>query len=107
MRAVTIKVAKARLNELVEAAVRGEQVVLMRGSSHVAAIVPISAEELELPARLTDPQARRLWELLAAERAAGGTAELGSPEAAVLHLAAPAAGRSRAPRKRPRRESRR
>jgi prevent-host-death family protein len=43
MRAVTIKEAKARLNELVEAARSGEQVVLLRGSEHVAAIVPITS----------------------------------------------------------------
>ena len=38
MRAVTIREAKARLNELVEAAAQGEQVVLMRGAKHVAAL---------------------------------------------------------------------
>ena len=43
MQAVTIREAKARLNALVEAALRGEQVVLMRGSQHVAAIVPVSS----------------------------------------------------------------
>ena len=32
MRAVTIREAKARLNALVEAAEKGEQVILMRGS---------------------------------------------------------------------------
>ncbi len=68
MREVTIREAKARLNELVEAAARGEQVVLMRGSKHAAAIVPLSADELELTARLSNPQAERLWAQLAAER---------------------------------------
>ena len=67
MRAVTIKEAKAKLNELVDRAVAGEQVVLMRGSKHVAAIVPVSAEEMELPARLTDEQAARFWRLVAEE----------------------------------------
>lgn len=86
MRAVTIREAKARLNQLVEAAARGEQVVLMRGSKHVAAIVPLSAEELELPARLSDPQAERLWQQLAAERREGTIIELGGPEEAVAHL---------------------
>jgi prevent-host-death family protein len=86
MRAVTIREAKARLNELVEAATRGEQVVLMRGSRHVAAIVALSAEELELPPRLTDPQAERLWQLLAAERREGRLLEFAGPEEAVAHL---------------------
>ena len=36
MQAVTIREAKARLHALVEAAERGEQVVLMRGAQHVA-----------------------------------------------------------------------
>ena len=45
MKAVTIRDAKARLNALVEAAERGEHVVLMRGSKHVAAIVPLSADD--------------------------------------------------------------
>ena len=61
MHLVTIREAKARLNALVEAAVRGEQVVLMRGSKHVAAIVPLSAEDLELAPHLTDRQAERFW----------------------------------------------
>lgn len=63
MRAVTIKEAKAKLNELVDRAVAGEQVVLMRGAKHVVAIVPVSADELELPTRLTDDQAARFWKL--------------------------------------------
>jgi prevent-host-death family protein len=107
MHAVTIREAKARLNELVEAAARGEQVVLMRGAKHVAAIVPLSGEELELPARLTDPQAERLWRQLAAERQAGGVLEFAAPEQAVAHLAgkrppgrAAGAGRARAATKR-------
>ena len=71
MRAVTIREAKARLNQLVNAAEKGEQVVLMRGSRHVAAIVPISAEELEIAPRLSDAQADRLWRQLAEERRSG------------------------------------
>ena len=58
MKAVTIREAKAHLNELIQAATRGEQVVLMRGSKHVAALVPLSAEELELAPRLSDPAGR-------------------------------------------------
>jgi prevent-host-death family protein len=61
MHLVTIREAKARLNALVEAAVRGEQVVLMRGSKHVAAIVPLSAEDLEPAPHHTDLQAERFW----------------------------------------------
>lgn len=86
MRAVTIREAKARLNELVEAATRGEQVVLMRGSKHVAALVPVSTEELELPPRLSDPQAERLWRRLAGELRDGSSLAFETPEMAVAYL---------------------
>lgn len=86
MKAVTIREAKARLNELIEAAGRGEQVVLMRGSRHVATIVPISAEDLELAPRLSDAQAERLWARLAEERRRGLSFVAASPEAAVRRL---------------------
>ncbi len=87
MRAVTIREAKARLNELVEAASRGEQVVLLRGSKHVAAIVPISAEDLEVSPRLTDGQAERLWRELAAQRRDGSMLVFDAPEDAAAYLA--------------------
>jgi prevent-host-death family protein len=70
MKAVTIREAKARLNALVEAAERGEQIVLMRGSKHVAAIVPVSVEDLDLSPSLTDAQAYRMWRKLHEERQA-------------------------------------
>ena len=91
MRAVTIREAKARLNQLVDAAERGEQVVLMRGSRHVAAIVPLSADELEIAPRLSDAQAERLWRQLAEERRSGQFLVLEDAEAAVRHLTAPPA----------------
>ena len=87
MEAVTIREAKARLNALVEAAERGEQVVLMRGSRLVAAIVPVSAEDLELAAHLTDPQAERLWRKLGEERASGASLVFDSPERAAAYVA--------------------
>lgn len=86
MKAVTIREAKARLNALVEAAERGEQVVLMRGSKHVAAIVPLSEEDLELAPGLTDAQAERIWHRLERERREGATAVYESAEAAVSGL---------------------
>ena len=60
MRAVTLKDAKARLNELVGAA--------------------------ELAPRLTDAQAQRLWRQLAEERARGSVLEFKTSEAAVEYL---------------------
>ena len=86
MRAVTIREAKARLNALVEAAEKGEQVILMRGSKHVAAIVPLSEEDLELRSNLADPQAERLWHRLEAERREGSSLSFDSAEKAVEHL---------------------
>ena len=76
----TLKDAKARLNRLVESAAQGEDVILMRGSKHVAAIVPISEEDLELSSRLTDAQAERFWQGLEAEEKAGKIKRLSSPE---------------------------
>jgi prevent-host-death family protein len=86
MKAVTIREAKARLNALVEAAERGEQIVLMRGSKHVAAIVPVSADDLELAPSLTDAQADRLWRQLHEERHAGTSMVFDSPERAATFL---------------------
>lgn len=100
MRAVTIREAKARLNQLVDAAEKGEQVVLMRGSRHVAVIVPISAEELEIAPRLSDAQAERLWRQLAEERRSGQLLVLEDAEAAVRHLTPPGTSRRPGIRKR-------
>src|SRR3972149_3410089 len=86
MKAVTIREAKARLNALVKAAERGEQVVLMRGSKHVAVILPVSAEDLELAPGLTDPQAERLWRRLEEERREGTSGLFHRPRQAVTHL---------------------
>src|SRR5688572_32910308 len=86
MRAVTIKEAKAHLNELVEAAHNGEQVVLLRGSEHVAAIVPITAGDLELNLPLTDAQAEKLWHMVEAERRSGKLLTYETPEQALLEL---------------------
>ncbi len=63
----TMKDAKARLNRLVQSAEAGESVVLMRGSRHVAAIVPISEDDIDLNISLSDAQANRFWENVEAE----------------------------------------
>ncbi len=97
MQAVTIREAKARLNALVEAAEQGEQVVLMRGAKHVALIVPLSAEDLEVTTRLTDAQAERLWAQLAAERRDGASVVMDGPEKAVAFLRGRRVSRGTAP----------
>ena len=88
MRSVTIKEAKAKLSELIDAATRGEDVVLLRGSHHVAAIVPITDADLELGPRISDAQARSAWKRLATEREAGTTAVFDDAREAVEHLRA-------------------
>lgn len=106
MQAVTIREAKARLNALVEAAEQGEQVVLMRGAKHVALIVPLSAEDLEVAPRLTDAQAGRLWARLAEERRDGSSVVMEGPEKAVAFLAGPSR-RANSAARRPARATRR
>ena len=76
----TLKDAKATLNKLVNQAVAGEDVVLMKGSKHIAAIVPISEDDIEFSSRISDPQAARLWARLDEEIKSGVTAALESPE---------------------------
>lgn len=86
MVAVTLKVAKAKLNELVDRAIRGEDVVLMKGSRHVASIVPITEQDLELAPRLSDDQALRVLDQVRRDRAEGRMRRFSSPEQAVATL---------------------
>lgn len=68
MVAVTLQEAKAKLNRLVELALQGEAVVLMRGAQIVAMIQPISEEDIEVAPQLTDGQAKRFWEEVGKEK---------------------------------------
>lgn len=81
---VTLKDAKARLNALVEAAERGEQVVLMRGAQVVARIEALSEGDMELAPRLTDNQAARFWDELAEKPLKRKS--FASPQRAVRYL---------------------
>ena len=83
----TIREAKARLNDLIDKALQGEDVVLLRGSKHVVALTPITDADMELAPRLTDSQAARVWDDIVAERKAGRLATFDSPEKAVSALA--------------------
>ena len=60
MRVVNIKEAKAHLNALIDAAQAGQQVVLMRGSTPVVQLTPITEADLEVAPILTDRQAAKL-----------------------------------------------
>ena len=86
MKLVTIRDAKARLNELVSFAERGGEVVLLRGSKPVLCFRPISEQDVELASTLTDAQADRLWKTLEEERKAGKTLEFPSVEDGVRYL---------------------
>lgn len=76
----TLSEAKSRLNALVEKAASGEDVILMRGSKHVAAIVPISERDLSLCTNLSDEQSQRLWDRVDREIATGKAKQLDNPQ---------------------------
>jgi len=61
MIAVNLQEAKAKLNQLVEAACAGEDVVLMRGSKVIATLKPLSEKDLEISPQISDDQAERFW----------------------------------------------
>ena len=61
MKTFTLQEAKAKLNQLVDDAIAGEDVVLLRGSKIVATIRPLTEADLEVTPQLTDRQAARFW----------------------------------------------
>jgi len=76
----TLKDAKATLNKLVEYATAGEDVILMKGSRHVAAIVSISDADLELFSSLSDAKAAALWQRINEEIADGRAKKCNTPD---------------------------
>ncbi len=58
---VTLQQAKAKLNSLVEAAISGEDVILLRGAQIVARIQPLNSGDIELSSQLSDKQAEKFW----------------------------------------------
>lgn len=62
MISATLQEAKAKLHQLVEQALAGEDVVLLRGSEIVACIKPLSAGDVQIVNTVTDAQAARMWE---------------------------------------------
>lgn len=70
MTKATIAEAKTQLGALIDAAIRGERVVIMRGSKPAAAIVPVETDES--PAlRVSDAAAEFLADEARAELAVG------------------------------------
>ena len=82
MIAVTLQEAKAKLNQLVEAARAGQQVVLLRGSLVVATLHPLTDGDLEIAPRLTDVQAGHFWDEVGEKKLRVFT----DPRKAVAHL---------------------
>lgn len=82
MISVTLQEAKAKLNQLVDAAQAGEDVVLMRGSRIVARLQPLSETDIELASHLTDAQAEKFW----AEIESSPSKKLNTPQEAVNYL---------------------
>jgi prevent-host-death family protein len=95
----TIREARAKLNLLIDRALAGEDVVLLRGSKPVVALTPITEADLELSYRISDEQADRLWAKVRADRAAGKVKVFESMEAAVATLGPEAAGARRRQRR--------
>ena len=82
----TIREAKATLNELIDRALRGEEVVLLRGSKHVVTLTPITEDDLELAPRLSDAQAARFWDRIERERSEGKLLSFASSARAAADL---------------------
>ncbi len=79
---ITLQQAKARLNNLVEKAQAGEQIVLLRGSKVVATILPITENDLEIKTRLTDRQAEKFWKEVSSTK----SVSFRSAKSAAKHL---------------------
>ncbi len=79
---VTLQEAKAKLNQLVDAARSGKEVVLMRGSKVVARLQPLSEDDLEISTHLTDVQAERFWDEIEKKP----SKKFPNPKAAVHYL---------------------
>lgn len=82
MKSFTLQEAKAKLNQLVDEAIAGEDIVLLRGSKVVATIRPLTEADLEITPQLTDRQAERLH----AEIAASPKIAFPNAKAAVNYL---------------------
>ena len=83
----TLEQAQEQLNDRINKALLGEQVVLVRGVEQVAAIVPLHLSDSPSKDVLSDAAADRLWRRLAAERESGRLSGFDSPKEAVRALA--------------------
>ena len=86
MISVSIREARTHLNDLIDKALRGEEVVLLRGSKRVVVLTPVTDADLEITPRLSDAQAERFWQRIERERTEGRLTAYDSPDEAVPAL---------------------
>lgn len=73
----TISEAKARLSALIDAAERGEDVLIMRGAKPAVTLTPVREEDLALWPAVPPSALPGFAQEIVAERAAGGLRLLG------------------------------
>ena len=87
MTPVTISEAKAKLSALVEAAERGEDVLILRGAKPAVTLTPVTEADLALWPAVPQRALANFDRKIAAERAAGELKIVGkSPSAAAKKL---------------------
>jgi len=77
MKLVTVSQAKGRLSALIEAAEKGEEVLILRGSRPAVTLRPVSESDLTLVPELSDKALDAFDREIEADRKAGRLRKLG------------------------------
>ena len=77
MKLVTISDAKATLSALIDAAQRGEQVLIMRGSHPAVTLVPVSEDQIHLSPQFSKETINKFEAEIQAEKKSGKLIPLG------------------------------
>jgi prevent-host-death family protein len=86
MKTFTVSEAKAKLSALVEAALHGEQILIMRGSKPAVTLTPVSEDELSFWPAVPKTALADFDREIEADRRAGELKHLGSAAAAAKAL---------------------
>jgi prevent-host-death family protein len=86
MKTVTISEAKAKLSALVEAAERGEEILIMRGSKPAVTLTPVSETDLVIWPGIPAAALADFDREIEADRKAGELTSLGRPATAAKAL---------------------
>jgi prevent-host-death family protein len=86
MKTVTISEAKAKLSFLIEAATRGEEVLIMRGSKPAVTLTPVSEADLSLWPAIPGSALAGFEAEIEADREAGELKLLGHGAAAAAKV---------------------